>query len=92
MYPLVVLDINDNTPSFSEEQYEFSVAENTAQLSDFIVSANDSDSGMNGMIRYSIIGGNEEDTFILGRAVDTFGLIKLVYVPTISCFAEPIFA
>lgn len=63
-----VLDINDNVPIFSEDLYVFSVPENTIQLpAGFNVSATDRDLGSNGMIVYTIIGGNEEDTFVLGE-------------------------
>lgn len=62
-----VLDINDNTPIFSEDQYMFSVAENMNQLPGFNVSATDMDLGSNGLILYTITGGNGEDTFVLGE-------------------------
>lgn len=67
MLEFTVLDRNDNTPVFGEDQYAFTVNENTDQLpAGFNVSAIDIDIGRNGMVRYNIIGGNEEETFILG--------------------------
>lgn len=65
-----VLDRNDNRPVFSEDAYAFSVEENTAQLPGFNVSAEDIDSGSNGMIVFDIIDGNEESTFVLGELSD----------------------
>lgn len=62
-----MLDRNDNTPVFREDQYTFSVEENTAQLPGFNVSAQDIDSGSNGIIVYAIVEGNEENAFILGE-------------------------
>ena len=60
------MDINDNTPIFSEETYTFTVPENSDQLPGFTVSANDTDIGLNGQVFYTILDGNDEGTFILG--------------------------
>lgn len=66
---LLVLDENDNSPTFSEAQYNFTVQENTGQLVQaFVVSAGDIDLDRNGMVTYEIVGGNDEAAFnILGR-------------------------
>ena len=66
---LAVLDRNDNTPVFSEDQYLFNVEESTGQLSGIAVSANDTDMDENGMVMYTIVAGNEEGTFILGELI-----------------------
>lgn len=62
----IVIDQNDNTPSFLQDEYSFSIAENTGQFSGLNVSASDPDEGPSGMITYSIVQGNEEGVFILG--------------------------
>lgn len=63
-----MLDINDNIPSFSEDQYMFVVPESADQLSGLNVSATDADIGTNAMIVYSILEGNEDATFVLGES------------------------
>ena len=53
---VMVLDENDNIPSFSDVSYTISIPENISPGSMILtVSANDSDSGSNGAISYSII-------------------------------------
>lgn len=64
-----VLDDNDNSPSFDNASYSFIVAENTAQLVGLGVSASDIDLGSNMIITYSILGGNDENAFILGEQI-----------------------
>ena len=62
----IVLDENDNVPDFDESTYIFEVEENT----DFIlfqVSASDRDEGSNRQVRYSIVDGNTEQTFFIGK-------------------------
>ena len=49
-----VLDINDNTPSFSESDYSASVFENIPNVYIVTVNATDPDSGSNGSITYSL--------------------------------------
>lgn len=62
-----MIDRNDNTPTFSQDEYRFSVAENADQISGLNVSASDPDDGRNGMIVYTILEGNEEAAFVLGK-------------------------
>ena len=63
---LLVLDQNDNSPMFSEAQYNFTVQENTGQLVQaFVVSAGDIDLDRNGVVTYEIVGGNDEAAFVI---------------------------
>lgn len=63
-----MVDINDNIPIFTEDQYTFSVPEGTTRLpANFNVSASDSDLGDNGELEYTITAGNGEGIFILGE-------------------------
>ena len=67
-YYYIVLDENDNSPQFGESTYIFEVEENT----DFIVfqvDASDSDVGSNAEIRYNIVDGNIEQTFLIGEEI-----------------------
>lgn len=61
---MVVLDVNDNTPSFSQNIYDIEIEENTLTGTDVIqVFATDADEGTNGQIRFSISGGNANTDF-----------------------------
>lgn len=61
---MVVLDVNDNTPSFSQNIYDIEIEENTLTGTDVIqVYATDADEGTNGQIRFSISGGNANTDF-----------------------------
>lgn len=61
---MVVLDVNDNTPSFSQNIYDIEIEENTLTGTDVIqVFATDADEGTNGQIRFSISGGNTNTDF-----------------------------
>ena len=63
-----MLDRNDNTPMFLQEEYTFNVSENTGQLlSEFRVFANDRDEGNNAVVMYTFTEGNEENAFLLGE-------------------------
>ena len=52
---ITVLDINDNTPQFSKESYEFFINEDRSPNEEIgSVSAEDLDNGVNGSVKYSI--------------------------------------
>ena len=54
-----VLDVNDVTPRFTQEIYNAAIVENRpAGASVVMVTATDDDEGANGMVRYSLIGGD----------------------------------
>ena len=58
---VTVTDVNDNAPRFSPSLGHVSIPENSAP--DTVVSANtasDDDSGDNGLVRYKLVGGNQE--------------------------------
>ena len=53
-----ISDENDNAPSFTETSYEATIPENSINGSVVVtLLANDEDSGSNGQVSYSIIGG-----------------------------------
>ncbi|XP_041838939.1 protocadherin-23 [Melanotaenia boesemani] len=66
---ITLLDINDNAPLFEQSSYRTSVWEgqvhNTYVMQVF---ASDADSGLNGLIQYSILSGNHNEAFILDSA------------------------
>ncbi|KAJ0050289.1 hypothetical protein NL108_014936 [Boleophthalmus pectinirostris] len=58
---MIVLDVNDNTPSFSQNIYDIEIEENTLTGTDVIqVFASDADEGTNGQIRFSMSGVNAD--------------------------------
>ncbi|CAL1540134.1 unnamed protein product [Lymnaea stagnalis] len=64
-----ITDVNDNAPKFSQAKYVSSTYENNVPgVETFVtqVYARDADSGPNGDIMYSIIGGNEDNAFQIG--------------------------
>ncbi|NWT14286.1 PCDB8 protein, partial [Vireo altiloquus] len=59
---VVVLDLNDNIPVFTQSLYKVSIMENSSQDAIVVVvSASDLDSGTNGEIVYSIVQNSEEN-------------------------------
>ncbi|XP_015248433.1 PREDICTED: protocadherin Fat 4 [Cyprinodon variegatus] len=61
---MMVLDVNDNTPSFSQNIYDIEIEENILTGTDVIqVFATDADEGTNGQIRFSIASGNTNNDF-----------------------------
>ncbi|XP_053383201.1 protocadherin Fat 4-like [Mercenaria mercenaria] len=65
---IYILDVNDETPQFTDVVYTFNVSENTDTVVNVgNVSATDKDSGGNKTLRYSIISGDDRRFY-----VDTF--------------------
>ncbi|CAH2300904.1 protocadherin Fat 4 [Pelobates cultripes] len=74
---VIVLDINDNNPSFSQNEYKIEISENTLTGTDLIqVIASDADEGVNGMIRYSIIDGNPSGEFRIDTVTGVISITK----------------
>ncbi|XP_074530895.1 cadherin-related family member 2-like [Halichoeres trimaculatus] len=68
---LILMDANDNRPIFEEEPYDLSFPENTAVGSSlFTVKARDEDTGLAGVISYSI------GEVIPSSGIGLFGIIK----------------
>lgn len=64
-----VLDMNDNTPTFSESQYDVNVGEDTAIGSGvFTFLASDPDSGMNGLVTYTLMFSNASEFWVLNSS------------------------
>ena len=65
---LLVTNSNDNAPSFLQSTYHMSVYEDLSVGSEIkYVTATDTDSGVNGMLLYSIVSGNEAGLFAIGE-------------------------
>ncbi|XP_051276283.1 LOW QUALITY PROTEIN: protocadherin Fat 4 [Dicentrarchus labrax] len=74
---MMVLDVNDNTPSFSQNIYDIEIEENTLTGTDVIqVFASDADEGTNGQIRFSISGGNTNSDFRIDLVTGVISVAK----------------
>ncbi|XP_056130418.1 protocadherin Fat 4 [Lampris incognitus] len=74
---MIVLDVNDNTPSFSQNIYDIEIEENTLTGTDIIqVFASDADEGTNGQIRFSITGGNTNSDFRIDSVTGVISVAK----------------
>ncbi|KAM5230037.1 protocadherin-23 [Hipposideros larvatus] len=61
---VMILDVNDNLPCFERSFYQVSVAEGQFYNAHIIqVFATDLDKGLNGLIEYSIVSGNQGEAF-----------------------------
>uniref|UniRef100_A0A8C2Q903 Protocadherin Fat 4 n=1 Tax=Cyprinus carpio TaxID=7962 RepID=A0A8C2Q903_CYPCA len=76
---MMVLDVNDNTPSFSQNIYDIEIEENTLSGTDILqVFASDADEGTNGQIRFSIAGGNLSSDFRIDSVTGVISVAKLL--------------
>uniref|UniRef100_A0A3Q3MB37 Protocadherin Fat 4 n=1 Tax=Mastacembelus armatus TaxID=205130 RepID=A0A3Q3MB37_9TELE len=74
---MMILDVNDNTPSFSQNIYDIEIEENTLTGTDVIqVFATDADEGTNGQIRFSISGGNTNSDFRIDSVTGVISVAK----------------
>lgn len=74
---MMVLDVNDNTPSFSQNIYDIEIDENTLTGTDVIqVFASDADEGTNGQMRFSISGGNTNSDFRIDSVTGVISVAK----------------
>lgn len=74
---VMVLDVNDNNPRFSQSIFKVEISENTLTGTDLIqVVASDADEGLNGMVRYSIIEGNPNNEFRIDSVTGVISIAK----------------
>uniref|UniRef100_A0A9J7XAC3 Protocadherin Fat 4 n=1 Tax=Cyprinus carpio carpio TaxID=630221 RepID=A0A9J7XAC3_CYPCA len=85
---MMVLDVNDNTPSFSQNIYDIEIEENTLSGTDVLqVFASDADEGTNGQIRFSIAGGNLNSDFRIDSVTGVISVAKLLDRETRSAYS-----
>lgn len=61
---VILIDINDNPPRFSQQQYDAYIAENAnAGTTVFKLNATDIDSARNAVIQYTLVGGDGKEFF-----------------------------
>lgn len=81
-----IQDINDNPPKFTKDIYQASISELAQNLTQLLrVSASDVDENKNGLVRYHIKEGNEENQFTIDGGTGQVTLVgKLDYEATAS--------
>uniref|UniRef100_A0A8C6NJE5 Protocadherin Fat 4 n=1 Tax=Nothobranchius furzeri TaxID=105023 RepID=A0A8C6NJE5_NOTFU len=85
---MMVLDVNDNTPSFSQNIYDIEIEENILTGSDIIqVFASDADDGTNGQIRFSVAGGNTNNDFRIDSVTGVISVAKQLDRETQSTYS-----
>ncbi|XP_018106636.1 protocadherin Fat 4 [Xenopus laevis] len=74
---VIVLDINDNSPHFSQRQFKVEISESTLTGTDLIqLIASDADEGVNGMVRYAIIDGNPSNEFRIDSVTGVLSIAR----------------
>ncbi|XP_030621866.1 protocadherin Fat 4 [Chanos chanos] len=74
---MIILDVNDNTPSFSQNIYDIEIEEDTLTGTDILqVYASDADEGTNGQIRFSITSGNTNSDFRIDSVTGIISVAK----------------
>ena len=69
---VTVTEVNLETPQFAQAVYSATVSEDVSISTSVItVTATDGDSGSSGVISYSIVGGNDDNLFIVSRSSGT---------------------
>lgn len=85
---MVVLDVNDNTPSFSQNIYDIEIEENTFTGTDILqVFASDADEGTNGQIRFSIASGSGHSDFRIDSVTGAISVAKVLDRETRSSYS-----
>ncbi|KAK4302799.1 hypothetical protein Pmani_025146 [Petrolisthes manimaculis] len=74
---LTVTDVNDNAPVFTLPTFTASVREDSLQGASVVqISASDIDSGVNSLVRYSILDGNQDHCFTIDEDSGIVTLMK----------------
>ncbi|KAK1175363.1 hypothetical protein AOXY_G3063 [Acipenser oxyrinchus oxyrinchus] len=85
---VIVLDVNDNSPIFSQNVYDVEIEEDILSATDLIqVVASDADEGTNGQIRFSIIGGNANKDFRIDSVTGMISVAKQLNRETCASYS-----
>ncbi|KAK3552271.1 hypothetical protein QTP86_007154 [Hemibagrus guttatus] len=81
-----IQDINDNAPKFTKDIYQASISESAQNMTQLLrVSASDMDENKNGLVRYRLLEGNEENLFSIDSSSGQVTLVgNLDYEATSS--------
>ena len=80
-----VLNLNDNSPIFSQDPYTMSIVEHST-MDTITISATDADLGTNGEVRYFIIDGNFQSSFSVGSSTGVISIVGDIDRETIASF------
>ncbi|XP_032042137.1 protocadherin-23 [Aythya fuligula] len=75
---IVILDINDNSPSFMSSSLSYVVEDAEVGFLVHHINAKDPDEGRNGQVTYHIISGNENKSFILDKITGLLSTAQLL--------------
>nr|XP_047927782.1 protocadherin-23 [Anser cygnoides] len=75
---IVILDINDNTPSFMSSSLSYVVEDAEVGFLVHRINAKDPDEGRNGQVTYHIVSGNENKSFILDKITGFLSTAQLL--------------
>lgn len=83
-----IINVNDNTPVFVGEPYSENVVENSPTSTPVLqVMATDADLGSHGYVRYSITGGNFNDSFMISPTTGAITVRNNIDRETMSSFS-----
>uniref|UniRef100_A0A8B9R3D8 Cadherin domain-containing protein n=1 Tax=Anas platyrhynchos TaxID=8839 RepID=A0A8B9R3D8_ANAPL len=88
---IVILDINDNSPSFMSSSLSYVVEDAEVGFLVHHINAKDPDEGRNGQVTYHIISGNENKSFILDKITGTITSVYSLYTVLIMVIFESIY-
>ena len=80
---VMVLDVNDNDPAFSQSIYNAILPFDEVSEWSFKVRATDADSGENGVICYSFIDGNDAGIFTINPRSGVIRVMNILFDPEI---------
>lgn len=90
---VTILDENDNPPVFRQSVYKVSKFENEARFSNItVVKADDADAGINSIVTYSIIDGNEGGHFVISQTTGQITLDRQLDRETVDFYELTILA
>ncbi|XP_023385931.1 protocadherin-23 [Pteropus vampyrus] len=89
---ILILDMNDNLPHFEQSIYQVSVSEGHFYNAHVVqVFATDLDSGLNGLIEYSILSGNQGEAFhidALSGEITADGILDYEHISSYSLIVQ----
>jgi hypothetical protein len=84
---VLITDINDNAPVFTDVFYSFDVPEDTpVGTTVALIEAVDADEGLNGEVVYSLVSAWGQSIFHLDPQMGTISLLKPVDFEQVLCF------
>ncbi|NXN11406.1 PCD23 protein, partial [Indicator maculatus] len=89
---IVILDINDNSPSFTSLPLSYVMEDVEVGFLIHHIIAKDPDEGINGQVTYHILSGNENRVFVLDKITGLLTTAQLLDRETQGCFSLTVMA